>query len=168
MEFFETVQGRRSTREFSDEEVADEDLMKMIDAGRRAPSGKNTQPLEYILIQDKEMLAKLDQVQKVFGGSAATIAIVADPEASRFWLEDASASAAQMLLAAHALGLASVWIEGTLQSKEEMAKELLGVPAGKRLAIMLPVGKAAAPREPKEKKPLDELVHRERYGQKQV
>ena len=166
MEFFDVVEGRCSAREFADEAVTDDDLMKMIDAGRRAPSGRNVQPLEYILIKDKETLAKLDQVQKVFGGSAATIAIVADPEASRFWLEDASASATQMLLAAHALGLVSVWIEGTLQSKEEMAKELLGVPAGKRLAIMLPVGRPAAPREKKEKKPLEELLHREKYGQK--
>ena len=166
MEFFEAVRGRRSVREFTDEAVADEDLLKIIDAGRLAPSGKNTQPLEYILITDKATLAELDQVQSVFGGAAAAVAIVADPEASRFWLEDASASATQMLLAAHALGLASVWIEGTLQSKEDIAKELLGVSAEKRLVILLPLGRSASTREPKPKKTLDELLHREKYGQK--
>jgi len=168
MEFFDAVEGRRSTREFTGEEVPEADLLKILDAGRRAPSGKNIQPVEFILVRSRETLAKLDQVQKVFGSAKApaAIAIVADPAASRFWLEDASAAATQMLLAAHALGYASVWIEGTLQPKEDLAKELLGVPKEKRLVILLPVGRPAGPRSKKEKKPMEQVVHRERYGRR--
>jgi len=168
MDFFDAVEGRRSIREFAAEEVPEADMERILDAGRRAPSGKNIQPIEFIVIRDAATLAKLDEVQKVFAsaGARAAVAIVADPGASRFWLEDASAAATQMLLAAHALGYGSVWIEGTLQPKEEFARELLGIPEGKRPVILLPVGRAAAPREPKAKKPLGEMTYRERYGQR--
>ena len=145
-----------------------EAIERILDAGRRAPSGKNIQPFEFIVVTDEVKLGELDKVQKVFASAKATaaIAIVCDPEASRFWLEDASAAATQMLLAIHGLGYASAWIEGTLQPKEEFARELLGIPEGKRPVILLPIGKASAEREPKEKKPLGEMTWREKYGRK--
>ena len=153
MDLFEAIETRRSNREYTGEPVAEADIERILDAGRRAPSGK---------------LGELNKVQKVFASAKATaaIAIVCDPEASRFWLEDASAAATQMLLAIHGLGYASAWIEGTLQPKEEFARELLGIPEGKRPVILLPIGKASAEREPKEKKPLGEITWREKYGRK--
>ena len=168
MDLFEAIEGRLSVRRFESADIPEEELLKIIDAGRRAPTGKNVQPWEFILVRDKESLAKLDEVQKVFGaaGASAAIGIVADPAASRFWLEDASAAATQMLLAIHGLGYGSVWVEGALQAKEGYAKELLGVPAGKRLAILLPVGRPAADIKRKEKKPLEQVLWRERYGQR--
>jgi len=69
-----------------------------------------------------------------------------------------------MLLAIVDLGYASVWIEGTLQPKEEWAKDLLEVPINKRLPILLPVGKARIAPAPKEKKPLAELLHWDKYA----
>ena len=89
---------------------------------------------------------------------------IASEADSKYWLEDASAAAENMLLAITALGYASCWVEGTLLRQEDWAKQELGVPADKRLVILLPLGKEASPAGGKEKKPLAGLVHYERYG----
>jgi len=68
------------------------------------------------------------------------------------------------MLAITALGYASVWVEGTLLKQEDRAKERLGVPKEKRLIILLPIGKAPEPATQAEKKPLDAVLFRERYG----
>jgi nitroreductase len=71
-----------------------------------------------------------------------------------------------MLLAIQALGYASVWVEGTLLKQEDQAKRLLGIPAQKRLIILLPVGKAPQKTPQADKKPLQEVLWREAYGKR--
>lgn len=164
MELFEAIEKRRSVRDYVPVDIPRAHLERIVDAGRLAPSGHNAQPLEYIVITDKQLIAELAKVQNCIGEASAVIAIVADPEVSKFWLEDASAAAENMLLAIVDLGYASVWVEGTLEPKEEWAKDLLEVSIGKRLPIMLPLGKAGTVRPPKEKKPLAELLHWNRYS----
>jgi len=71
--------------------------------------------------------------------ASAVIAIVADESASRYWLEDVSASTENILLAATALGYASCWVEGTLLRVEDEAKEVLRIPKNKRLIVAIPL-----------------------------
>jgi nitroreductase len=91
---------------------------------------------------------------------------VADPAVSRWWLEDASAAAENMLLAIQALGYASVWVEGTLLKQEDFAKKLLGIPPEKKFVILLPVGKAPQDTPQADRKPLQDIIWREHYGKK--
>ena len=56
MDIFETIQGRKSIRRFKQAPVLDEDLNKILDAGRWAPSANNTQPWSFIVIKDRAML----------------------------------------------------------------------------------------------------------------
>ncbi len=163
MELLDAIVKRRSVREYDPVDIPREHLEKVLDAGRRAPSGGNLQPLEYVVITDKELINKLGRVQRSVGQASAIITIVAHPEVSKFWLEDASAAAENMLLTIVDLGYASVWVEGTLTPHEEWVKDLLGVPGDRHLLIMLPIGKAKVVPPPKEKKPLAELVHWNRY-----
>jgi nitroreductase len=164
MDLFEAIEARASVRSLEAVAIPDEDLERILDAGRRAPSGMNTQPLQYIVIRDRAMIEKLSKVQGFIAEASALIAIVADPGASKYWLEDASAAAENMLLAIVALGYASTWVEGTLLRREDWAKEQLGVPDHLRLIIMLPVGKAAGAVAQAAKRPLRELVHHEQFG----
>jgi nitroreductase len=166
MELFEAIAKRASVRAYKEAAVTEADLLKILDAGRRAPSGGNRQPLQFILIQDTTTLRALERVQACFATASAAVAILADPAASRWWLEDASAAAQNMLLAITALGYASVWVEGTLLKEEPFARELLGVPASKRLVILLPVGKAPQDTPQADKKALEEVLWRDRYGKK--
>jgi nitroreductase len=166
MDLFEAIEKRSSVRAFAPAEVSEEHLLKIVDAGRRAPSGGNRQPLQFILIRQKDMLKALEKVQACYATASAAVAIVADPAVSRWWLEDASAAAENMLLAIQALGYASVWVEGTLLKQEDFAKKLLGVPNEKRLIILLPVGKAPQETPQADRKPLQDVLWREQYGKK--
>ena len=166
MDLFEAIEKRASVRAFDEVEVPDEMLRRIADAGRRAPSGGNRQPLQFIAIRDPETLKALERVQACFATASAAVGIVADPSASRWWLEDASAAAENMLLAITATGLASVWVEGTLLKEEDFARELLGVPTSKRLIILLPIGKAPQDTPQADRKPLDEILWQDKYGRK--
>ena len=163
MDLFEAVEQRSSVRQFEPVDVSETDVQKVLDAGRRAPSGKNLQPIRYVVIRSRDTIEQLSRAQACIAQASVVVGLVADPAASTYWLEDASAAAAQMLLAIKALGYDSVWIEGTLSRHEDFAKQLLGVPGDLRLIIVLPIGKAAAPVPQKPRKPLSELVHRETW-----
>jgi len=164
MDLFEAIERRASVRTYGPVDIPEEDLERIVDAGRRAPSGGNRQPLQFIVITKPETLQALETVQEAFATASAAVGIVADPEVSRWWLEDAAAAAENMLLAITALGYASVWVEGTLLKQEDRAKELLGVPKAKRLIVLLPIGKATEDASQAEKKPLHAILFRERYG----
>ena len=164
MEVLEVIRRRRSVRGLAPADIPRPHLETIVDAGRLAPTGKNAQPWEFIVVTRPETIAKLAQVQALLGQASAIVAIVVDEHASPFWLEDASAAAENMLLAMEALGYGSRWIEGTLLPKEAWAKEVLGVPAGKRLIILLPVGAGVYPEEPKPKRSLAEVLYWERFG----
>jgi len=166
MELFEAIEARASVRSLEPVEIPDEHLEKILDAGRRAPSGMNAQPLQYIVIRDRAMIEKLSKVQEFIAGAWVVVAIVPDPAASKYWLEDASAAAENMLLAIAALGYGSTWVEGTLLRREEWAKKQLDVPDHLRLIILLPIGKPAGAPVQASKKPLRDLLHYEQFGQR--
>ncbi|HBX69072.1 MAG TPA: nitroreductase family protein [Chloroflexi bacterium] len=161
MDALEAIQKRRSVREYTGEAIPRADLEKIVDAGRMAATGFNTQPWDFIVVTDQSMIAKLKIASRWMEKAAAIIAVVLDPS-SRYWLEDGSAAVENMLIASTALGYGSCWLEGYTLPREEEFKLLLGVPAEKRLLTLVPVG---VPVEwpTQEKKPLAEVLHWERY-----
>jgi nitroreductase len=59
MDLFEAIAGRTSIRRFKDQPVPEEDIRKVLDAGRLAPSANNTQPWSFLVIRDRAMLAEM-------------------------------------------------------------------------------------------------------------
>jgi nitroreductase len=59
MELFDAIHGRKSIRRFKRTPVPDEDITRVLDAGRLAPSPNNTQPWSFVVIRDKALLAKM-------------------------------------------------------------------------------------------------------------
>ncbi|MFP4055643.1 MAG: nitroreductase family protein [Candidatus Brocadiia bacterium] len=167
MDLFKAIEARASVRSLEPVDIPEDDLLRILDAGRRAPSGMNTQPLQYVLVRDRETIRRLAKVQEFIADASAVVAVVADPASSTYWLEDAAAAAENMLLAIAALGYASTWVEGTLLRREQWAKELLGVPEALRLIILLPIGKPTTSPSQAAKKPLADLLHYERFGQRE-
>jgi len=166
MDLFDAIEKRASVRELRPAEVPEADLERILDAGRRAPSGMNRQPIEFIVIRDRDILQKLASAQACIADVGLAVAIVADPRKSQYWLEDVAAATENMLLAIAALGYASVWIEGTLLRAEADHKRVLGVPEEMRLMVLLPIGAAKKPVPQATKRPLVEMLHRDRYGNK--
>ncbi|MFO7900871.1 MAG: nitroreductase family protein [Planctomycetota bacterium] len=170
MDVLEAIARRHSVRQFRPGEVPDRDVERILQAGRRAPSGYNLQNKEFVVVRDPDVIAQLNRVQDSFDNVPVVIGVVMTPgetpSGGSYWVEDCAACVENMLLAITGLGYASVWVEGTLRRHESWLKEQLGVPADKRLLVLLPVGHEAEPGEMAPKTPLDELVHYERYGQK--
>ena len=164
MDLFEAIEKRASVRAFAPCEIPDDELMRIVEAGRRAPSGRNRQPWEFIVVTDADVIAKLGEIQGCIGQASAAVAIVMDDQASEYWKEDAAAAIENMLLAITALGYASVWVEGYVLHHEDMGKEILGVPESLRLLAVLPIGKPQGDATQAQKKPMDEILHRNRYG----
>ena len=166
MDFFEAVEARASVRTFEPGAITDGELDKILDAGRRAPSGYNRQPWEFIVVRDKGILQKLGEIQRCIAEAAAAVAVVMDEGASPYWKEDAAAAIENMLLAVVALGYASLWVEGYVLRKEGYGKAVLGIPEDRRLLAILPVGKPAGQPRQADKKPLGEITYLDRYGNK--
>jgi nitroreductase len=164
MEFFQVIKERASVRRFVQTRISREDIEKIVDAGRRAPSGYNRQPWEFIVITEEETLRELAPIQRCIGEAAAAIGVVMDEKSSNFWKEDASAAIENMLLAAVALGYGSLWVEGYVLKQEPMAKGILKVPPKKRLIAILPIGKPAEEASQARKKSLEEITYWEEYG----
>ena len=162
MDTFEAIRRRRTIREFTGESIPRADLETIVDAGRMAPSGYNRQPWDFIVITEQAMIDELKIAAQWMEQAGAIIALVLDAQSTKFWLEDGSAAVQNMLLAATALGYGSCWLQGYTEPSEEQFKALLGVPAEKRLLTLVPIGVPVAWPE-KEKKPLDDVIHWEKY-----
>src|ERR1700742_2258486 len=107
METWDAITARRDVRDFEDRPIAEEDLDRILEAGRRAPSSRNWQPWDFVVVTDRETLTELAKVWARAGHvahSAATIALVAAvpaDEQHRDWVQyDLGQATAQMMLAA--------------------------------------------------------------------
>jgi nitroreductase len=164
MDLFNAIRMRASVRAFKRIRLSDAELEKILDAGRRAPSGYNAQPWEFIVIRDRETLSKLGKIQGCIGQVDVAIAVVVNESATKYWREDAAAAIENMLLSAVALGYSSLWIEGYVLMKESYGKGVLGIPKNMRLLAILPIGKATGQSIQGRKKPLAEITYMDRYG----
>ncbi|MCI1665756.1 MAG: nitroreductase [Atopobiaceae bacterium] len=128
----ENMMGRRSCRRFTTEQVADEQVEKVVDAGRWAPSGMGRQPVRFVVLRDADAIKHLSHMNASvmgtsgdpFYGAPTVIVVLADPAAPTF-VNDGSLAMGNMLNEAHALGLGSCWIH--------RAKEEFESPDGKAL-----------------------------------
>lgn len=161
MDALEAIRRRRSVRKYTGESIQRKDLEKIVDAGRLAASGSNKQPWDFIVITNRTMINQLKVASQWMEKAGAIIAVVMDPS-SRWWVEDGAAAIENILIASTALGYGSCWLEGYTLPREEEFKVLLGIPKTKKLLTLIPIG---VPVEwpKKEKKPLAEVLHWEKY-----
>jgi nitroreductase len=161
MDVFEAITRRRSVREYTGAPIPRDDLLRIADAARLAATGSNRQPWDFVIVTERALIARLLASGKWMEKSGAIIAVVMDP-ASRWWVEDGSAAIENMLLASTALGYGTCWVEGDALPKEVEYKRLLAIPDDRRILALITVGVPAAWPE-KEKKPLEQVVHWEKF-----
>ncbi|VBB08438.1 nitroreductase [Lucifera butyrica] len=155
-EVLETIKRRRSIRSFKEEQIKDEELQAIIEAGRYAPSAMNQQCWHFTVVQNKEILEMLNARAKkaaaeidnehiqqmaknenfnIFYG-APTVVIISGDEAALLIDADCAAAAQNMLLAAESVGLGSCWVNFVVfafQGDESLRlKQQLGIPEGFR------------------------------------
>ena len=161
MDTLEVIRKRRSIRRYTDDAIPKADLETIVDAGRLAATGSNHQPWDFIVVTERTMIEGFKVSGAWIEQAAAVIVVVMDP-VSRWWVEDGAAAIENMLLASTALGYGACWVEGDAFPHEALFKTLLDVPAEKRVMALIPIG-VAAEMPVLEKKPLEQVLHWERY-----
>lgn len=140
-------------------------LESVIDAARLAPTARNVQPWEFVVITDKDKLRKIADIAdngKFIVDAAACVAVFCKD--TKYYLEDGSAATENLLLAATDMGLASCWVAGDKKPYAQAIKELLGVPLELKLISLIALGKAKSKEENiVPKRVLAELVHWDKF-----
>ena len=168
MEVFEAIKSRRSIRKYTKDPVPEDLIVKILDAGRWAPSASNRQPWSFTVLKDEEVRRKIAEATTygIFLAEAPLgIAVVVDPQASTHPVEDGAIAAQNMLLAAHALGLGACWIGSYNSFYEEKIKTILSIPKNKRLLSIISIG-FPAESPTKTRKELRQIVFTDQYGKK--
>jgi nitroreductase len=173
MDVEQAIATKRVVRTFAHRPVEPGELRRILDAGRRAGSSKNLQRWDFIVVRDRDVLGRLTGVgpyARHLAGAAVAVALVTpDPRSpdqplSVTW--DAGGAAAQMMLAAWAMGVGSC--PATVYD-QLLARSILGYPGDRHCEYILSFGYPAdpaelsAPRRPGKRRPLDEIVHQERW-----
>ena len=171
VETWDAIRARRNVRAYTDQPIADGDLDRILEAGRRAPSASNRQKWDFILVTDRDQLAALGTVWQGAGhipGSQATIVLtVPDPEAERYLTidrYDLGQATYAMMLAAADLGIGS---GHSSIGDQDAARRILGFPERHTAAYMIGLGYPAdrplAPIKQPARRPFDDVVHRDRW-----
>ena len=171
MNVWDAIQSKRAIRQFKDEPLSEEHIERIINAGRRSQSSKNSQPWHFIAVQDKDRLQKVSELGDFMGhvaGAALCVVIVVPEENERtLWhFFDAGQSASYMQLAATEIGVGSCL--GTVYKPQE-AKELLGLPEDYQTRIVISFGYPAdksqltSPLKSGGRRDIDDVVHWETW-----
>lgn len=173
MAFIDLAKKRYSSRKYLDKPVEKELLLKVLDAGRVAPSAKNMQPWHFVVITNEETLKDIKGCYDRKWLESAKCIIVVCGDHREAWRRadgkihtdiDVAITIDHLTLAATDLGLSTCWI-----CKFDVMKcsSVMELPEGVEPIALLPIGYPADEtnenRHDKLRKPLDEIVHWEKF-----
>jgi nitroreductase len=175
--FIELAKKRRSVKQYTSQEVGQEKIHDIIEAGLRAPSGRAIRPWEFVVVRDRELLSKLSiakpQGAEFLKDAAVAVVVCADPSKSHIWIEDCAIAAVTMQYAAHSMGLGSRWshmrdnIYNSQTSTRDYIAEILGLPDHLEVECIIAMGYAGEEMIPYQKEELAfDKVNYDRYGRK--
>ncbi len=164
MDVLEALMKRRSIRRYKSTPVEKEIIEKIIDAGRFAPTARNVQPWEFIVVTNPDMrqeIADITEYGKFIAQSPVCIVVFCKD--TKYFLEDGSAATVNMLLAAEGLGLKSCWVAGDKKPYCDKIAKMLNVPEGYKLISFIAIGYSDENPQPSDKRTLDDVIHWEKY-----
>lgn len=177
MDFLQLAASRQSDRAYEHRPVEREKLERILQAACLAPSACNAQPWKFVVVDDPELARRVGKATAGLGmnrfAKEAPVHILIVKESMNvtsflgskikdkyFPLIDIGIATAHITLAAESEGLGSC-IMGWFDEKE--IKQLVGIPAGKRLLLDVAVGYAAKPKRKKSRKDQDKVVSYNHY-----
>ncbi len=157
------IMTRASVRSYTDEQVNDSLINKILRAGMAAPTAANQQPWHFVVINEqvlKDSITAAFEYTKMVEGCSFAVVVCGDmdnlfkgdiPDGG-FWVEDCSAASENMLLAAHALGIGGVWCGVyPLKDREQRLRSILNLPSNLTPLNVMAFGYPAQPVAPKDK-----------------
>ncbi len=166
-ELIKTIFARRSIRKYTAELVKEEDVKTMLQTAMAAPSASNLKPWHFVVVTDRQILDNLAKVHphgKMLLEAPLCIAVCGDKTISAsFWVQDCSAATENLLLAATALGLGTVWLGvHPREDRVNAIRKVLSLPETVVPLNLISIGHPAEEKEPRTQ--FDELrVHREHW-----
>ncbi|MBS7654575.1 nitroreductase family protein [Candidatus Bathyarchaeota archaeon] len=173
LDIFNLFKSRRSIRSFTSEDITNEDLEKILEAARWAPSAGNIQPWEFIIIRKPETKREIAKaaLNQTFIEEAPVVIVVCANEARSSWtygsrganlycIQDTAAAIENILLATCALDLGACWVGAFY---EDEVRRILKIPRGLRPVAIIPMGHPAEKPSPPHKRALREMVHYENF-----
>ena len=171
----ELLKKRRSIRKFQNKQIARMEIEQLIKAALMSPSSRNLKPWEFIIVSDPDLLQELS-LSKTNGSyflkdAAAGIVVLADPNKSDVWIEDAAIASIILHLTAESLQLGSCWIQirmrdhDATQTSEQYVRKLLGIPDNYQVESIIAIGYPAEGKPPiSEKDLIFSKVHDQKFG----
>lgn len=169
MDFFDTITTRQSIRAYTTQTVDEEKLQHILQAANAAPSAGNRQAYEIYLVRSLSLRQKLVKAagdQEFLAQAPVVLVFCAHPALnaerygkrgeSLYAVQDATIACTFAMLAAAAQGLGSVWVGAF---NESQVSQILGLQAGERPIILLPIGYPAELPERRGRRALSDLVH---------
>ena len=165
MNTLEAISKRSSVRKFSSQAVDKETIEKIVDAGRKAPTARAVEPWEFIVITERDSLKRLGSIATTgpfIKDAAFCIAVFCSD--TKYYLEDGCAATENILIAAAELGLGACWVAGDKKPYVETVSKMLEVGENMKLISLLPMGYPEGKVASREKRPLDDVLHWEKYS----
>jgi nitroreductase len=174
MDFAECIQGRRSVRAYTAQGVSDDEIRRIVDLARWAPSWANTQCVSYLAVREPSVKDRLVEIMSptnpgktAVKNAPVVVAFIAKlktagwkkgaPVDDRQWhLFDAGSAVQTFCLAAHSMGLGTV-IVGFFDYRK--AAQILAVPEGYEVVGFTPVGHPEKPTPAPKRLEAAELLH---------
>jgi len=173
MKVIEAIERRREITRFRPEPIPEETIQTLLHALHLAPAGNNSISREFVIVRDRSRLDTLANTTPYMAWlreAALGVVVVADPQVSKYWLQDATLAGGFLWLAAVEQGLGMAWgavyhSEDAAESarRENHARGLLAIPALKRVVAILGVGYPAIEPAPKKLHPKSAVLHLESY-----
>lgn len=169
MQVYEAIQQKRAIRKFTDQPLTDDEMHRILNAGRLAQSSKNMQAWNFIAITSQPTLKALSECGQFAGhiaGAAFAVAIVTpDPDVRFNVMFDAGQAAAYMQLAAWELGIGSCL--ATIYEHDQ-ARDVLGFPQEMHIRIAIsfgfPTPRDSRPARKSGRRSFEDVTHWERWN----
>jgi nitroreductase len=142
MDVFEAIHGRRSIRKYKKQEIDKKTLEEIVDAGKWAASARAEYPWKFIVVTDKKRLEDLCAIVGKHGLfiKSAAAAIVVICRDGKYYIEDGSAAAQNILLAAYAKGVGTCWVAGDKKDYCPQVLKFVNAPEGYKLMCVISCG----------------------------
>ena len=164
-EVFEAVRTVMAVRQYQDRAVPDEEIRRIVEAGRLSASGGNAQPWHFVVVRDRAGLHKLGSLVRTapyIANAAAAVVVAYEKEKGQIGLADAARAIQSMILTAWGDGVGSNW---TGFSSLDGVRAEVGLPDSYQVIAVLALGYPAQRMIGKKKrKAFDEVVSGERFG----
>lgn len=180
MELDEAIKGRRAIRKYQDKDIPDSVIEKLVDLARYAPSSMNGQPWHFIVVKNEETKKRLVEIKNKYSptekrsyradfllNAPVVIVVCADKEKSfSREVDNAVLATANLILGAYSMGLGSVFMTSYNTNEPRLSEEIsriLNIPENSYPITIIPLGYPDEIPEPKELRPLEEIIRHERF-----